>query len=612
MSKLTLTEQASPSTPSAGQMTIYPKTDKELYVKDDAGNEKKLSTDSNAIDSLTGDVVASGPGAAGATIQPNAVTDAKLADMPAHTIKANISGSTGDPVNATPAQVLAEVSPLTTKGDIPTFDTVNTRLAVGSNGDVLTADSAQPKGIKWAAPVTGGITELTGDVLAGPGAGSQAAIVKGADDFNHRGNMTLDAANTLSVNAAASPYTIPIHARLLMVDTSGGAVSLVLPDPATRRSIKIKDKAGTFGTNQCTLTRFAAEQIEGLSSNLSLYANFGNYEFTSDGTNWWKTSPSSNIAERIFAASVSFTFPGGVTKVDAALRPGAGAGGGGGGGGGGFSGVGGGGAGGGSGGGGGSANFTLFPGLTIVPGTSHSMVIGAGGTPGSAGSGGAPGVTGTAGTAGTAGGITSFGALASVGRTSTPAGGAGGALGGGGPAGTVGAGGAGASGGVAGGCYGLFGVANTSSNGATGGNGGAPGATGTAGANGAALNDAYFGGGNRSGGTQGSGGALATNEGGGGGGAGGGIGGFSDASTQALTQSGGTGGNGGLGGAGNAVTGTTGAAGTAGTAGVEGRGGGGGGAGAGGGAGGTTGGSGGNGAAGGAGSDGKIIARWKE
>lgn len=40
-------------------------------------------------------------------------------------------------------------SPLTTKGDVFTYDTSDTRLAVGSNTQVLVADSAESKGIRW-------------------------------------------------------------------------------------------------------------------------------------------------------------------------------------------------------------------------------------------------------------------------------------------------------------------------------------------------------------------------------------------------------------------------------------------------------------------------------
>ena len=42
-------------------------------------------------------------------------------------------------------------SPLTTKGDLYGFSTVDARLPVGTNGHVLTADSTQSLGIKWAA-----------------------------------------------------------------------------------------------------------------------------------------------------------------------------------------------------------------------------------------------------------------------------------------------------------------------------------------------------------------------------------------------------------------------------------------------------------------------------
>src|SRR3990167_261898 len=47
-------------------------------------------------------------------------------------------------------------SPLTTKGDIFTFSTVDARLGVGSDGQVLSLDSAEATGIKWATLPSGG------------------------------------------------------------------------------------------------------------------------------------------------------------------------------------------------------------------------------------------------------------------------------------------------------------------------------------------------------------------------------------------------------------------------------------------------------------------------
>ena len=68
MAKIILNEEASkPSAPASGQLMVYAKTDDDLYVQNSAGVETQINSFS-AIDALTGDVTATGPGSVAATL----------------------------------------------------------------------------------------------------------------------------------------------------------------------------------------------------------------------------------------------------------------------------------------------------------------------------------------------------------------------------------------------------------------------------------------------------------------------------------------------------------------------------------------------------------------
>ena len=63
-------------------------------------------------------------------------------------------------------------SPLTTKGDLWGFDVTNDRVPVGSNTQVLPADSAQALGVKWAAVpalASGKVNLTSGDITTTSG-----------------------------------------------------------------------------------------------------------------------------------------------------------------------------------------------------------------------------------------------------------------------------------------------------------------------------------------------------------------------------------------------------------------------------------------------------------
>jgi hypothetical protein len=61
-------------------------------------------------------------------------------------------------------------SPLTTKGDLYTYSTADARLGVGTNGQVLTADSAQATGLKWASASAGALTLISSTSFSGSSA----------------------------------------------------------------------------------------------------------------------------------------------------------------------------------------------------------------------------------------------------------------------------------------------------------------------------------------------------------------------------------------------------------------------------------------------------------
>jgi hypothetical protein len=71
-----------------------------------------------------------------------------------------VNGGTGA---TTALGALNALSPLTTKGDLQTRDgSNNIRLPAGTNGQFLSADSAQTSGLKWVTPTNGTVTNVTG------------------------------------------------------------------------------------------------------------------------------------------------------------------------------------------------------------------------------------------------------------------------------------------------------------------------------------------------------------------------------------------------------------------------------------------------------------------
>lgn len=107
-------------------------------------------------------------------------------------------------------------SPLTTKGDLYGYDTANDRIPVGTNGQVLTADSTQALGLKWATP----------------GSGSGPSIVAGTNVTISEGSPC--SSGTCTVNASGGggyqPTALnlpPASSSLTWINQGGASVSTV-------------------------------------------------------------------------------------------------------------------------------------------------------------------------------------------------------------------------------------------------------------------------------------------------------------------------------------------------------------------------------------------------
>ena len=114
----------------------------------------------------------------------------------------------GVPSWATPS----DQTPLTTKGDLFTFSTLDARLGVGANGTVLTADSAETTGLKWVAASSGALSIITPTSIANSGGTASAS----------GGQVTFSGVNSVSLNGVFSA-TYDNYLVWIEADFAGGS-----------------------------------------------------------------------------------------------------------------------------------------------------------------------------------------------------------------------------------------------------------------------------------------------------------------------------------------------------------------------------------------------------
>lgn len=320
-------------------------------------------------------------------------------NMNTHQIN-NLSAGVAATDAANVGQVTAASSPLTTKGDLYTFTTVNARLPVGTtNGQVLQVNSAAATGLSYSTPTYPSASGTAGFIVRSDGTNNVYSQSTFADLYAASSVLYANGANNVAGLATAN--------NGLLV-TSNTGVPSILAGPGTTGNILQSNAAAapSFSTSTYPSTNAINTLLYASSANvMSALATVNNAFLTTaaGGVPTWNTNlPINKVSIQVFVASGTYTpTPGMIFCVTEAVGQG-------GGGGGAASST-----GGGSGGGGGSGSYSRKVSTAATIGASQTVTIAnTGGTGGTAGN-----------NAGTAGSDASLGVIC-VGKGGTGGGGA--------------------------------------------------------------------------------------------------------------------------------------------------------------------------------------------
>lgn len=190
------------------------------------------------------------------------------------------------------------LNPFSGNFDVIVSGSVTALAAIGSspnaNGATLSSGTLnlEPASASFGGVITTGTQTLagaktfSGDTLIANNAGSQATIGGSSSTAIHvlNGGLRVTQRSTtsnLTIDTTTTDYAV-------LVDTTGGAVTITMPAHASGRIVKIKDKGGAAETNNITVARNGGTgSIEGVAASKTLSTNYGSWTFISDGSSWW-------------------------------------------------------------------------------------------------------------------------------------------------------------------------------------------------------------------------------------------------------------------------------------------------------------------------------------
>jgi hypothetical protein len=132
----------------------------------------------------------------------------------------------------------ADQTPLTTKGDLFGFDTADARIPVGTNGHILTADSTQALGVKWAAPAGGGkVLQVVNAVRTTQTSTTSTSFV------------TTNLTASITPSSASSKILVFVSQTGLLKDNGSGAGMAIRLMRGATEIVRIEEYAGLDSTS---------------------------------------------------------------------------------------------------------------------------------------------------------------------------------------------------------------------------------------------------------------------------------------------------------------------------------------------------------------------------